>query len=252
MRHQHVAPLFLLVGLLSIGTTDRLDAQAADGSSDGLSATIEAKLHKNDGFERVTATVDNGVVTLDGSVASLWHVDQAIERTRKVRGVQSIISYLTVEDGESDEWLRKAVAKKIRSYVFYTVFDSVDLSVDDGSVILTGYVTEPYRVKEIGRLASHVTGVRTLDNRLEVLPASIFDAQLRTRLAVTIYNHPVFSHLAFQTNPPLHIVVKNSRVILTGVVNSETQRTLAEHLVLSTFGVLGVENRLALDRELSS
>ena len=117
---------------------------------------------------------------------------------------------------------------------------------------LTGYVTETYRVKEIGRLASHVTGVRTLDNRLKVLPASIFAAQLRTRLAVTIYNHPVFSHLAFQTNPPLHIVVKNSRVILTGVVNSETQRTLAEHLVLGTFGVLGVENRLALDRELTS
>lgn len=250
MLRLRVMPL-ALIALLSAGAPAILAAQTAGASNDELRTAIVERLQDKDGFERVTLTVDDGVVTLNGTVASLWHVDQAIERTRKTKGVQSVVSYLTIEQGESDEWLRAEVAKKIRSYVFYTIFDSVDLQVDDGNVVLTGYVTEEYRAEEIARLASHVTGVRTLDNRIEVLPASIFDGQLRTKLAVAIYNHPLFSHLAFQTNPPLHIVVKNSRVILTGVVNTEAQRTLAEHIALSTFGVLGVNNRLALDSELT-
>lgn len=250
MLRLRLMPL-LLIALLSAGTPAIVGAQTAGTSDDELRAAVAERLQNENGFEGVTVTVDNGVATLNGTVASLWHVDQAIERARKTKGVQSVISYLTIVDGESDEWLRKEVAKKIRSYVFYTIFDSVDLQVDGGNVVLTGYVTEEYRVREIGRLASHVTGVRTIDNRIEVLPASIFDAQLRTRLALAIYNHPLFSSLAFQTDPPLHIVVKNSNVILTGVVNSRAQRTLAEHIALSTFGVLGVDNQLKLDSELT-
>ena len=39
---------------------------------------------------------------------------------------------------------------------------------------------------------------------------------------------------------------------LTGVVLSEVERRVAEHAARGTFGVLGVENRLMLERELSS
>ena len=241
----------LVLGLLFVMQSGVASAQAVDEASETVRNTVITRLQDTNGFEHVTPTVEGGVVTLEGEVASLWHVDQAIERVRKARGVQSVISYLTVVRGETDESVRNAVAGRIRAYVHYSIFDSIDLSVVDGALTLSGYVTEEIRVRELGRLASRVTGVRTLDNRIEVLPASVFDAQLRRRLAGAIYGHPLFSHLSFQTAPPLHIVVKNSNVILTGVVNSEAQRTLAEHIVLSTFGVLGVENHLRLDSEMT-
>ena len=49
-------------------------------------------------------------------------------------------------------------------------------------------------------------------------------------------------------NPPIHIIVENSRVTLTGVVNSEVERALARSLA-TQFGALSVTNNLKTDAE---
>ncbi|MBA2356209.1 MAG: hypothetical protein H0V80_16285, partial [Acidobacteria bacterium] len=38
------------------------------------------------------------------------------------------------------------VARQVRQYVNFTVFDSVNASLDNGTVTLTGKVTMPYKV----------------------------------------------------------------------------------------------------------
>jgi osmotically-inducible protein OsmY len=52
--------------------------------------------------------------------------------------VKSLVPDLTVTRSESDAMLANEIAKRIRQYVFYTIYDDVEGSVHDGVVTLTG------------------------------------------------------------------------------------------------------------------
>ena len=66
-------------------------------------------------------------------------------------------------------------------------------------------------------------------------------------IANTLYRDPTFSNYASQAIPPIHIVVRNSSVLLTGVVNSEVERRKAETIVRNIPGILGVQNALRIE-----
>jgi hyperosmotically inducible protein len=85
-------------------------------------------------------------------------------------------------------------------------------------------------------------------NRLEVLPVSIGDDELRHRIARSIYGNSAFWNYASMANPPIHIVVEHGRVTLEGVVNNNVERMLARSLA-TTFGAFSVTNDLRTDAE---
>jgi hyperosmotically inducible periplasmic protein len=147
----------------------------------------------------------------------------------------------------SDSVLADRVADTVRQYVHFGIFDDISIKVDNRSVTLTGRVTMPYKRDDIAAQVKKIDGVRDLTNNVEVLPVSIYDSDLRDRLARAIYGHPAFRHYASMVNPPIHIVVEHGRVTLTGVVNSEVERMLAFSLAQIP-GVMGVTNQLKLDR----
>ena len=140
------------------------------------------------------------------------------------------------------------VASAVNSYTRFTIFDDLNASVRDGTVTLTGKVTMPYKRDEIEKRIANVDGVRTIDNRIEVLPVSSFDNELRYRIARSIYGNSSFWNYAIMANPPIHIIVDHSRVTLTGVVNNEVERALARSLA-TQFGALSVTNALKTDAE---
>ena len=144
---------------------------------------------------------------------------------------------------DPDDVLALSVARSVNSYPRFTVFDDVKVQADAGVVTLTGKVTMPYKKEEIGKRVESVDGVKSLRNELEVLSVSIEDDRLRQRIARAIYGNSAFWHYAAMPNPPIHILVENSRVTLTGVVYSEADRLLARSLATG-FGELGVTNCL--------
>ena len=152
----------------------------------------------------------------------------------------------------SDRFIADRIGEQVRRYVFYTIFDDVQGRVEDGLVTLTGKVTAPYKAKEIAAFVKRISGVREVDNKIEVLPVSSFDDELRVQIASNIYRDPMFLNYAIQVNPPIHVVVENGHVTLTGVVNSEVERRKAETVARTTFGVFSVDNQLRLDREMRS
>jgi osmotically-inducible protein OsmY len=109
-------------------------------------------------------------------------------------------------------------------------------------------VTQPIKSDDLARRASHVDGAREFVNKLEVLPASGADDRLRAIIANTLYRDPAFSNYASQAIPPVHIIVRNSSVLLTGVVNSEVERRQAENIVRHIPGIIGVQNALRVER----
>ena len=192
----------------------------------------------------VAVSVQEQVVTLGGPVPSLWAKETAIDAARGVEYVRLVVSDLTIERAESDASLWEQVAGGLRRYSYYTMFDQIDMGVDDGVVTLVGKVTEPFKVDDLTRLVSRVPGVREITNRVETLPASPADDDVRAALARQIYSHPVLSRYATRSDPPIHIIVEHGRVTLTGAVGSRLERRIAETIALGVSGVRAVDNAL--------
>jgi hyperosmotically inducible periplasmic protein len=135
------------------------------------------------------------------------------------------------------------VAKSVNHYSFFTIFDDISADVTGGVVTLEGKVTMPYKKDDIEKRVAKVDGVTKVVNKVEVLPVSSWDDQLRYRIARAIYGNSNFWNYAASANPPIHIIVDHGKVTLTGVVQSNVDRMLARSLVNQN-GVLSVTNKL--------
>ena len=143
------------------------------------------------------------------------------------------------------------ISHQIDRYPQFTIFDFVTGRVDNGVVTLTGKVTMPFKKNDIGMRVGKISGVREVLNRIEVLPVSIYDDELRQRIARAIYGNSAFWQYGAMANPPIHIIVERGHVTLTGVVNSNVDRMLARSLAVG-FGELSVTNDLRTDAEMRS
>lgn len=141
------------------------------------------------------------------------------------------------------------VSKAVLNFPTFTIFDDVAADVSDGTVILVGKVTMPYKRADIERRLAKIEGVRTVVNRITVLPVSHFDEELRYVIARAIYGNSSFWHYAAMANPPIHIIVENGHVRLTGVVNSHVERMLARSLASSS-SAFSVRSELKTDAEI--
>src|ERR1041385_6808953 len=93
------------------------------GLSDAeLTRNVQRQISNLDyGSRRPVVTVKDGVVSVEGTVASLWLKEETINRILKVRGIQSIMADVTIAKAESDEKLSQEVGEKIRNYDLFTV-----------------------------------------------------------------------------------------------------------------------------------
>ena len=140
------------------------------------------------------------------------------------------------------------IADQVNRYTQLTIFDSISASVDGGHVMLSGWVTMPYKRDDIEKRVAKVTGVLLIDNKIGVLPVSQFDDELRFRIARAIYSNSSFWNYASMANPPIRVVVNRGHVALEGVVQSNVERMLARSLA-SGFGEFDVKNNLRTDAE---
>ena len=147
-----------------------------------------------------------------------------------------------------DQRIANDIVRQVNSYSRFTIFDDVNISVENGLVTLTGKVTMPYKKNDIAKRVADVHGVREVMNQIDVLPVSSFDEELRLRIARAIYGNPSFWNYAAMANPPIHIIVEHGKVTLTGVVSSNVERMLARSLATG-WGELSVTNSLRTDAE---
>jgi osmotically-inducible protein OsmY len=236
----------LAFALLALIASTSVYAQATAGDQQ-LKTRVEQRLSDRR-VRGIKVAARGGSVTLAGTVSSVGAKQDLIADVLKVDGVKEIVSELTIGKAESDQKLAERVADQMRRSSYFTVFDDVEIGVDNGVVTLTGYVTQPIKSEDLARRAAHVDGTQDFVNHLEVLPASIGDDRLRSIIANTLYRDPTFSNYASQAIPPIHIVVRNSSVLLTGVVNSEVERRQAENIVRGISGIIGVQNALRVER----
>lgn len=126
-----------------------------------------------------------------------------------------------------DQDLAKQVRHEILMYSRYTIWDDISFRVANGSVELTGEVSQPYKKSDLGKIVQGIPGVASVTNDLKVLPLSPNDNRLRAQVARAIYGDATFARYRTMALPPIHIIVDNGHVTLTGVVNSNMEKEIA-------------------------
>ncbi len=143
------------------------------------------------------------------------------------------------------------VRRRLVTLPYYDVFDWLEfkLSEDGTAVTLLGQVVRPTTKSDAEARVKDIEGVERVINQIEVLPLSPNDDRVRIALYRAIYNYdsPLFRY-ATRTVPPIHIIVRNGRATLKGVVATETDSQLANVAARGVPGVFEVTNELRVEK----
>ena len=213
-----------------------------------LEDAVWAKL-KSEKLDKQVAEVvaTGGSVILRGKPSNAFLKMKAIEAALSVEDVEGVEDELAVAAPESQEEFLKDLTSAVLRYSRFTVFDDVGFQIaEEGIVVLTGYVTEPFKKRELGERVGKVTGVRELKNVIEVLPVG-GDDQIRRALYDNIYGNQLFIQYRNRAQPPIRLIVNRGSVILSGAVSNRIEHLRAESIARLTFGVIGVDNRLRIN-----
>ncbi len=127
---------------------------------------------------------------------------------------------------------------------YYNVFDNLQFQVEGSQVILSGQVVRPTLKSEAESAVKRLPNVTAVENNIEVLPLSPIDNRIRLATYRAIYRNVTFTRYAIQPVPPIHIIVKNGKVTLVGVVASSGDKIIANISARSVPGVFSVVNDL--------
>jgi hyperosmotically inducible periplasmic protein len=212
-----------------------------------IQTTVEKKLGAKKQFHDVKPSVEDGIVTLNGTVDVYQQKLDAAKTTRKVSKVQGVRNLIDVAGANvPDAQLAQQLAKKL-TYVrvgYDNAFDYFALSVKDGVVTVTGEDRTGVGRDEALADVYNQPGVKDVIDEIAVAPASPFDDGVRVRTARAIYGDPVLSKYASDPAKPIRIVVTNGHVTLYGVVDSAMDKNVAGLRANQIFGAFTVDNKL--------
>jgi len=143
-----------------------------------------------------------------------------------------------------EQWLNKEVRHELVLLPWYSVFDNLAYKVNGSEVTLLGQVTMPVTKDDAVKAVKSIEGVTKVDDKIEVLPLSPMDDQLRRAEFRAIYSEPALQHYGMGTLLPIHIILKNGHVTLEGVVNSQGDKDLAGLRANTVSNVFSVTNNL--------
>jgi hyperosmotically inducible periplasmic protein len=145
--------------------------------------------------------------------------------------------------------LETDVQRELLALPYYTVFDFLAFRIEPGGTVrLLGQVVRPTLKSDAERRLKGIEGIDQVINDIEVLPTSPADERIRIAVARNIYRSDALDRYGFQVQPSIHIIVKQGRVTLEGVVDTETDKTVAGLKAREVGGVFDVKNNLAISR----
>jgi hyperosmotically inducible protein len=145
---------------------------------------------------------------------------------------------------EAQDKLVREVRHELIMLPYYNVFDNLSFGIEGRTVILRGQVTKPVLKSDAENVVKRIEGVDKVVNNIEVLPPSPMDDRIRRQVYASIYGYgPLFKY-GNMSVPPIHIIVKNGRITLEGVVDSENDKNLAGMRANQVPGTFQVTNNL--------
>ena len=241
-----LASTFLAVGLLST----MLVAETATRYDNQIQTAVAQKLAAKNQFRGVKASVEDGIVTLTGTVDLYQGKLDAAKLARKIANSQGVRNLVTVAGPNvPDEQLEQKLAKKL-TYVrvgYDSTFDYFALGVKDGVVTVEGQDRTGIGRDEALADIANMPGVKDVIDNVSLEPVSLYDDGLRLRALRAIYRDPVLSKYAIDPARPIRIIVTNGHVTLYGSVDSPMDKTVAGLRANQLFGAFSVDNKLQVE-----
>ncbi|MBW8869357.1 MAG: BON domain-containing protein [Acidobacteriales bacterium] len=241
------------ISTLVLGVLLAVSAWAAPAVGTGrydqqIQQDVTKSLTSKDKWQGITASVDDGIVTLQGSVKVLIDKLDAQKKASKVEHVAGVRNQVEVSSTASDEQLQKQLSDKLRyDRVGYGIaFNALALKVENGVATISGDVRDyPARDSAVA-IAATTPGVKEVVDNINVLPTSPMDDDIRLSVARAIYGNSTLSKYAMDPQKPIRIVVDNGHVTLYGVVDNQMDKQIAEMQAKSVPNVFSVDDKLML------
>jgi hyperosmotically inducible protein len=232
----------VLILLASVGQT-QVSAGRYDREIQQMATNV---LASKDKWKGITASTEDGIVTLEGSVKLYIDKVDAGRKVSKISHADGVRNHVKVEGDVSDSELQSTLSEKLTyDRIGYGVmFNALNLQVQSGVVTVGGDVRDyPSRDSALA-IVETTPGVKDVIDEINVLPTSIFDDELRIRIARAIYGQAALQRYAMVPEKPIRIIVDKGQVTLQGVVDNAMDKQISETQAKSVPGVFSVDNRL--------
>ena len=185
----------------------------------------------------VGVEVDNGIVTLTGTVSNYAKLGLTADLAAGVAGVGDVANKLTVAGaaGPDDTKLAQAIRDALRWDVDVPE-ERIDSIVRDGVVTLKGTVDRWYERTSARQAVSRLTGVRSVNDHIVVAPVPRTDQQIFDEIKAALLRRLPMEDV--------DLTVDQGKVTLMGRLRSYGSRMDAESVAWRTQGVKTVVNRI--------
>lgn len=194
----------------------------------------------------VGVEVDDGVVTLTGTVDTYAIKKAAEQAAFRVEGVRAVANEIVVQPwgagAPSDTEIAKAVADALRT-TFDVPVERIDIKVEDGRVTLSGEVDWNYQRMAAEKAVHPIAGIKGISNQIEVRQPPVSAQDIRTGI------ERAFVRSARINASQIQVHVEGGRVTLTGTVRNLAECTDAEEAAWRAQGVTEVTNDLRVQPE---
>ena len=142
------------------------------------------------GYEHVSFDVNNGIVTLSGSVESLENKKNVEEKVSKIDGVKQVRSQITISKAQVhtssesdlmkteqkypqdfaatnlDRQLNAKIRDKISGGWFSKANETIIIRTTNGVVVISGTVEKPEDIQKLDDQINEINGIRSVNNQL--------------------------------------------------------------------------------------
>jgi hyperosmotically inducible protein len=240
---------FLLVGLLSVTLVAQTNSATRYDAT--IQTAVTQKFADNQKFQNVKSSVEDGIVTLSGTVDLYQDKLDAAKAARKLKHAQGVRNLITVAGpAVTDAQLTEQLSRKLyydRMGWYDSAFNYFTLTVKDGVVTLGGQTYNDVGRDSALALVERMPGVKDIENDVKVSPVSMFDDSIRMRTMRAIYGYPTLGKYAIDPARPIRIIVDNGHVSLYGTVISPMDKEIAGMRANQVPGAFSVENNLVVD-----
>jgi osmotically-inducible protein OsmY len=214
---------------------------------------------------KVSVSVDDGVVTLTGTVISDSQKSWAESAAKQVPQVRSVNDELQVQEDQaaaaephSDKW----IAMKVKSeLLFHKDVSAIhtDVNCQDGVVTLSGIADNQAQRELTAEYARRVDGVRAVHNDIQVRDTNptfagddtnynsnggkVDDSTITAKVKWELATHKSTS--AMDT----HVKTENGVVFISGVANNDAEKSLVTQLAQGVNGVSQVDNQMSVKNQ---
>jgi len=201
--------------------------------------------------DRVSVKSNDGVVTLTGTVMDKDDKALAEDTVENLPGVVSVDNQIVVTPNapeHSDEW----IAMKVRGELLVKAnvsATSTKVDVKDGVVTLSGTVQNLAQKDLTESYAKDIDNVKAVENDLVVqTPAGgdatvgevVDDASITSQVKYALLSHRSTSAISTK------VTTENAVVNISGVANSDAEKSLVTKLAQDTRGVKAVVNDMTI------